>query len=130
MLQQFNIDLESPCTCMTQDMSREFLQSCNPKKLWQFFNRGTQISKMMKQFEEAENAQAASKAKLTSTRTQIDAKGRDLKEQEKMIGRARQLKDIEDKVYKLNQELAWTTVCKQERAHEANKAKVLFFFFR
>lgn len=40
LIEHFNIDVENPCVIMSQDKSREFLHSGNPKDKFKFFFQG------------------------------------------------------------------------------------------
>jgi len=50
MLEQFNIQIENPCSILMQDTSREFLHKSHPKKKYEFFLTATQLKQIKTDF--------------------------------------------------------------------------------
>nr|XP_019045507.1 hypothetical protein I302_05897 [Kwoniella bestiolae CBS 10118]OCF24437.1 hypothetical protein I302_05897 [Kwoniella bestiolae CBS 10118] len=49
--ENFNINIDSPLTILTQDQARSFLQSSDPGQLYKFFLKGTQLSALLETYE-------------------------------------------------------------------------------
>nr|XP_019004110.1 uncharacterized protein I203_03268 [Kwoniella mangroviensis CBS 8507]OCF67571.1 hypothetical protein I203_03268 [Kwoniella mangroviensis CBS 8507] len=51
ILENFNINIDSPLTLLTQDQARSFLSSSDPGQLYKFFLKGTQLSSLLETYE-------------------------------------------------------------------------------
>ena len=48
--QQFDIQVENPLTILNQEESKKFIKSKGAKEHYQFFNRGTQLEKLSRDY--------------------------------------------------------------------------------
>ncbi|WVQ83023.1 hypothetical protein IAT38_005161 [Cryptococcus sp. DSM 104549] len=120
----FNINIDSPLTVLTQDMSRSFLQAADPGKLYKFFLDGTQLSTLLdtyesstqniKQLDNTIKRQGESlpdyRAKLEKTKRKVDAG-------KKVITQKARNKQLLD-------ELAWAYVTEKEADRDSAQQKV------
>lgn len=59
-----NIQVENPVLILNQDAARSFLKECDPKKLYQFFLKATQIETIIDKLNSCFQSAANSKSKL------------------------------------------------------------------
>lgn len=59
-----NIQVENPVLILNQDAARSFLKECDPKKLYQFFLKATQIETIIEKLNSCFQSAANSKSKL------------------------------------------------------------------
>ena len=59
-----NIQVENPVLILNQDAARSFLKECDPKKLYQFFLKATQIETIIEKLNSCFQSATNSKCKL------------------------------------------------------------------
>ncbi|CAO1309708.1 unnamed protein product [Diamesa serratosioi] len=64
MTMYLNIQVENPVLILNQDAARSFLKECDPKKLYQFFLKATQIETIIEKLNSCFQSAANSKSKL------------------------------------------------------------------
>ena len=114
ILDHFNIDVSNPIVVMSQDGSREFLHSNNPKLSYKFYMKATLM-------ENIENDIVSMKSQLKTMEEQIRHKKMEYDESrqdlEKLLSELKELdkvRNMKEKVGILKKQLAWSYVQKKE----------------
>ncbi|KAG2391774.1 hypothetical protein C9374_013259 [Naegleria lovaniensis] len=98
ILHSFNIQIDNPTTCMTQDISREFLAGSSEAKKFEFFLKATQLQQMMDSFKHSQ--ESMSKIELI-----LDEKGKSLEESKEELNRRKELYENAEHIDTLNNEI-------------------------
>ncbi|XP_065648710.1 structural maintenance of chromosomes protein 6 isoform X2 [Hydra vulgaris] len=110
ILDQFNIQIDNPVAILTQDTSRSFLNTSNEKDKYTFFLKATQLEQMTSDYQEIQQEKEILKETLKRKREVIPELHNQVKLYEEKYKDLQQLKDMEQKVQELKNELAWAIV--------------------
>ncbi|KAH6821922.1 structural maintenance of chromosomes 6A [Perilla frutescens var. hirtella] len=115
LVEHFNIDVENPCTIMSQDKSREFLHSGSGKDKFKFFFKATllqQVDDLLKgigkQLNDANGLVSHLEESLKPTLKELDELQEKIKNMEFM-------EEISQQVHLLRKKLAWSWVYNADR---------------
>ncbi|KAL1566871.1 structural maintenance of chromosomes protein 6B-like [Salvia divinorum] len=115
IVEYFNIDVENPCTIMTQDKSREFLHSGNDKDKFKFYFKATllqQVDDLLngigKQLQDANGLVSHLEDSLRPAKKELDELQEKIKNMEVM-------EEISQQVQLLRKKLAWSWVYDADR---------------
>ncbi|KAG6388326.1 hypothetical protein SASPL_149751 [Salvia splendens] len=115
IVEYFNIDVENPCTIMTQDKSREFLHSGNDKDKFKFYFKATllqQVDDLLngigKQLQDANGLISHLEDSLRPAKKELDELQEKIKNMEVM-------EEMSQQVQLLRKKLAWSWVYDTDR---------------
>ncbi|KAG6382819.1 hypothetical protein SASPL_157470 [Salvia splendens] len=115
IVEYFNIDVENPCTIMTQDKSREFLHSGNDKDKFKFYFKATllqQVDDLLngigKQLQDANGLISHLEDSLRPAKKELDELQEKIKNMEVM-------EEMSQQVQLLRKKLAWSWVYDADR---------------
>ncbi|XP_042032688.1 structural maintenance of chromosomes protein 6A-like [Salvia splendens] len=115
IVEYFNIDVENPCTTMTQDKSREFLHSGNDKDKFKFYFKATllqQVDDLLsgidKQLQDANGLISHLEDSLRPAKKELDELQEKIKNMEIM-------EEMSQQVQLLRKKLAWSWVYDADR---------------
>lgn len=119
IVEHFNIDVENPCTIMSQDKSREFLHSGNGKDKFKFFFKATLLQQVddllkgiAKQLNDANGLVNHMEDSLKPTLKELEELLENIKNMEVM-------EEISQQVQLLRKRLAWSWVYDADRKLDA-----------
>ncbi|XP_047974212.1 LOW QUALITY PROTEIN: structural maintenance of chromosomes protein 6B-like [Salvia hispanica] len=119
LVEYFNIDVENPCTIMTQDKSREFLHSGNDKDKFKFYFKATllqQVDDLLngidKQLQDANGLISHLEDSLRPAKKELDELQEKIKNMEVM-------EEMSQQVQLLRKKLAWSWVYDADRKLDA-----------
>ncbi|XP_057804660.1 structural maintenance of chromosomes protein 6B-like isoform X2 [Salvia miltiorrhiza] len=119
IVEYFNIDVENPCTIMSQDKSREFLHSGNGKDKFKFFFKATLLQQVddllqgiSKQLHDANGLVSHLEDSLRPAKKELDELQDKIKNMEAM-------EKISQQVQSLREKLAWSWVYDADRKLDA-----------
>lgn len=119
ILDQFNIQIDNPCSIMTQDVSRRFLGSTNLKDKYDFFMKATQLKKMLEDYDISKQNKDTLERVLKQKQDEFEEKITEFKKIEKNYQEMLKLESFEKEIDELTSAYAWALV----KEKEANVAK-------
>lgn len=122
----FNIQVENPLCILTQEMSKSFIRTSSDEEKYKFFLMGTQLDRMNMDYEECLSEREVMVEILTKKRAGLPMLEDEVKEVERRYEECTKLRDMEDNLEKLKNEMIWAEINEQERELEAvdNKLKI------
>jgi structural maintenance of chromosomes protein 6 len=114
ILDKFNIQVDNPCAIMTQDISRKFLSSSKGEKKFEFFERATQLSVMIEEFNYVKENKGKIEKMLKIKNEALEEKRVELEKKKKEYEDITKLKTLEKEISKARTEYAWSLVIKEE----------------
>jgi len=114
ILEAFNIQIDNPTTCMTQDISREFLAGSSETKKYEFFTRATQLQKMIDSYEVATSSITAMGVVLEDKNNALEDSREELKRREALHINAQNLDNLRKQVEELRGFRVWRMVQDKE----------------
>ncbi|XP_039263379.1 structural maintenance of chromosomes protein 6-like isoform X2 [Styela clava] len=124
ILDQFNIQVDNPLTCLNQEMSKHFLHSKSESDKYKFFMKSTQLEQMSMDYDFVQ------KHRLTMQET-LKRKEKVLPELEKEVLAKEQkfrdlstLQELKNKIDNLKGELAWAHVIHLEHSLKPSKRQL------
>lgn len=105
-----NIQVENPVLILNQDAARSFLKECDPKKLYQFFMKATQIEAIIEKLNGCFQTAVSSKNQLANVekamkRYEVDIEGIRLK-----LSRLSSVRSLRKKIESFKNEIEWIRV--------------------
>lgn len=119
IMEQFNIQVDNPCTVLMQDTSKMFLNSNKPERKYALFLKATQLEQMKEDLEGIGENLKASEAALKTKEEALQMMEERLKVLEQKVQALKALQKHRDKVKELRSQLAWSHVQRQEAELEA-----------
>lgn len=123
MLEHYNLQVDNPVTVLNQDMSRSFLNTMDPKQLFKFFLKATQLQQMQDNYIELENSIKSSLKIIESRRKALPDLEKEVDEQRSHYEFSVSIREKKKKLQDLRHELAWANIIYKEKEKEkAEKA--------
>lgn len=110
LVEHFNIDVENPCVIMSQDKSREFLHSGNPKEKFKFFFKATLLQQVHDLLLSISTLLSDANAQLDEMEATISPILKELMDLQDKIKSMEQVEEIAQKLDQLKKKLAWSWV--------------------
>ncbi|XP_021752713.1 structural maintenance of chromosomes protein 6B-like [Chenopodium quinoa] len=110
LVEHFNIDVENPCVIMTQDKSREFLQSGSAKDKFKFFFKATLLQQVDDLLKAIEQALETADELVQELERSIEPVVRELNELQAKIKNTERVEELSDRVKLMKYKLAWSWV--------------------
>ncbi|KAL0488622.1 structural maintenance of chromosomes protein [Acrasis kona] len=123
MMDQFNLQIDNPTTCMTQDVSREFLANSSAKKKYDFFLRATQLEKMVSEYDNANKNKWELEATLKAKEDKLKESESEVKKLKQEYEESKAMVQMEENILLLRSKIAWALV-KERRADFENNKKM------
>ncbi|XP_066467961.1 structural maintenance of chromosomes protein 6 isoform X2 [Tiliqua scincoides] len=124
ILDHFNVQVDNPVSVLTQEMSKQFLQSKNEGDKYKFFMKATQLEQMKEDYSYIMETKAR-------TRDQIEQGGEFLEELKKLyLEKEERYKNIaavgemQNKLKELHNQIAWAMVRETEEEIKPVKQKI------
>lgn len=111
---QFNIQVDNPCTVLMQDASKMFLNSNKPEKKYELFLKATQLEQMKVDLEEIGENLKISEGVLTAKQESLKTMEERIKSLEAKVQALNALQEYRTKLKDLRAKLAWSHVQQQE----------------
>lgn len=115
LVEHFNIDVENPCVVMTQDKSREFLQSGNAKDKFKFFFKATLLQQVDELLNGIEQALETANELVQELERSIEPVVRELDELQEKIKNTEHVEELSERVKEMKFKLAWSWVYNVDR---------------
>jgi chromosome segregation ATPase len=125
ILEQFNLQVENPCTVLMQDASKMFLTSNKPEKKYELFLAATQLEQMKADLEETgSHLKLAESTVLTKQESLVDMEDK-LKVLEGKVTLLKQVERHRLQVKEMRSKLAWAHVHVRETELESIEAEMM-----
>lgn len=127
ILDYYALQLDNPMNVLTQDMARAFLNSASPKDKYKFFNKGTQLETLDKdymQMEETLNEIEFHMATILEQRGLLKQKCESAKKAAERVAGQRKM---QGEINRIRMQMCWVQVEKQEanvEEHEEHLAQL------
>ncbi|KAN0019793.1 hypothetical protein ACTFIU_003015 [Dictyostelium citrinum] len=115
ILEQFNIQIDNPMSILTQDTSRQFLNSAGPQDKYKSFLMATQLDKMTKDYITIREHIDKIKDMLSQKVVVIQELEKKVREYQKEYKDLEQMVGLERKISEFKNQLAWSFVVESER---------------
>jgi len=135
ILEQFNIQIDNPCSILMQDTSRQFLSDAKPQTKYKLFLVATQLEQMRKDFTFVTEQVLIMNGTLDRKRQLLPDMKSKVEEYRREYNDMHQIKKLEEKVREMKNMLSWAYVVEKEKErdkvkedltrHEVDKAKVI-----
>ncbi|KAN0060318.1 Structural maintenance of chromosomes protein 6 [Thecaphora frezii] len=116
---QFSLQMDNPINVLTQDNARQFLQSNDPKKLYQLYYDGTQLSQLSKEVEIIKVNLNKMAGQLKQQERARDRLEENLQEAKRQWERVQAARGYQTKIDDLKDEMAWALVAEARQSLEA-----------
>ncbi|KNA17825.1 hypothetical protein SOVF_076440 [Spinacia oleracea] len=110
LVEHFNVDVENPCVIMTQDKSREFLQSGSAKDKFKFFFKATLLQQVDELLRGVEQALETADELVQELEKSIEPVIRELGELQDKIKKTERVEELSGRVERMKFKLAWSWV--------------------
>lgn len=105
-----NIQVENPVLILNQDAARSFLKECDPKKLYQFFMKATQIEAIIEKLNGCFQTAVSSKNQLTNVAAAMKRYEVDIEDLRQKISRLSSVRSLRNKIAEIRNEIEWIRV--------------------
>lgn len=110
MVRHFNIQIDNPITILNQEVSRNFLNSKNPRDKYKFFMKATQLETIRNDYEMAAEKCGLARIELKKKNILVEEIKKELDELEKKLQMFKKLEESESKIAQLKKELVWAEI--------------------
>ncbi|KAL2920477.1 Structural maintenance of chromosomes protein 6B [Bienertia sinuspersici] len=110
LVEHFNVDVENPCVIMSQDKSREFLQSGNAKDKFKFFFKATLLQQVDDLLHSIEQHLEIANELVQELERSIEPVVRELNELQEKIKNTEHVEELSERVKQMKFKLAWSWV--------------------
>ncbi|XP_010062366.2 structural maintenance of chromosomes protein 6B [Eucalyptus grandis] len=124
LIEHFNIDVENPCVIMSQDKSREFLHSGNPKDKFKFFFKATLLQQVNDLLQNIREHLDSAKSLIEELEATIEPIKKELNELVDKIKNMELVEEISQEVQQLKKKLAWAWVYDVDRQLKEQSSKI------
>ncbi|KAM9995704.1 hypothetical protein ACTFIY_001895 [Dictyostelium cf. discoideum] len=124
ILEQFNVQIDNPMSILTQDTSRQFLNSAGPQDKYKSFLMATQLDKMTKDYTTIREHIDKIKDMLSQKVVVIQELQRKVIEYRKEYKDLEQMVGLERKINEFKNLLAWSFVVESEREAKRKEKQV------
>ncbi|XP_076803327.1 structural maintenance of chromosomes protein 6-like [Clavelina lepadiformis] len=114
ILDEINLHVDNPLTCLNQEMSKNFLHSKNETDKYKFFLKSTQLEQMCRDYRFIKEQQIIIQNILAQKQKAIPDLEKVVLEKEQRFKELATLQELKNKVDTLKCELAWSQVARLE----------------
>ncbi|XP_006880787.1 PREDICTED: structural maintenance of chromosomes protein 6 [Elephantulus edwardii] len=115
ILDHFNIQVDNPVSVLTQEMSKQFLQSKNEGDKYKFFMKATQLEQMKEDYSYIMETKERTKEQINQGEEQLTELKRQCLEKEERFQSIAGLSTMKNKLEYLKHEMAWAVVNEIEK---------------
>ena len=121
ILDEIDLHVDNPLTCLNQEMSKNFLHSKNESDKYKFFMKATQLEQMHHDYRYIQQQKSHIQTVLKNKQKVIPELEKEVLEKEERFKNLSSLQELKSKVEMLKCELAWSHVAQLE--HSARPLK-------
>ncbi|XP_074599451.1 structural maintenance of chromosomes 6 [Brevipalpus obovatus] len=110
MVRHFNIQIDNPITILNQEVSRNFLNSKNPRDKYKFFMKATTLETIRNDYQMAAEKCGLARIELKKKNHLVKEIKKELDELEKKLQMFKKLEESESKIAVLKKELVWAEI--------------------
>ncbi|KAJ1957493.1 Structural maintenance of chromosomes protein 6, partial [Dispira parvispora] len=118
------IQVDNPLNVLSQDLSRQFLNSTTPEEKYRFFLKGTQLAQLKMDHQILQEGLQTTDAIVTRKRDLLPDLLKEAKEWERRYKDMQNARDLALKLEDLKKEMAWAHVVEKERFHHGAQERV------
>lgn len=124
ILDQFNVQVDNPLTCLNQEMSKHFLHSKSETDKYKFFMKSTQLEQMSNDYAFVQERRLTMQETLKRKERVLPDLEREVLEKEQRYRELSTLHELRGKITSLTNELAWADVIQLEHAMKPLKRQL------
>ncbi|XP_027711421.1 structural maintenance of chromosomes protein 6 [Vombatus ursinus] len=124
ILDHFNIQVDNPVSVLTQEMSKQFLQSKNEGDKYKFFMKATQLEQMKEDYSYIMDTKARTWDQIEQGEERLHELRRQCLEKEERFQSIADLSVLRKKLEDLKHEMAWALVGEYEKEIEEMRSSV------
>ncbi|XP_044539318.1 structural maintenance of chromosomes protein 6-like, partial [Gracilinanus agilis] len=124
ILDHFNIQVDNPVSVLTQEMSKQFLQSKNEGDKYKFFMKATQLEQMREDYSYIMETKARTQDQIEQGEERLQELRRQCLEKEERFQSIADLSVMKRKLEELKHEMAWALVGEYESETEEIRASI------
>lgn len=121
ILDELNLHVDNPLTCLNQEMSKNFLHSKNENDKYKFFLKSTQLEQMSRDYRYINEQQKTIEDVLKRKEKMIPEMEKEVLDKEQRFKDLATLQELRSKVDNLKSELAWSQVAQLEHNLKSTK---------
>ncbi|KAK3874050.1 hypothetical protein Pcinc_020986 [Petrolisthes cinctipes] len=120
----YNMQVDNPITVLNQDMSKSFLNSTDPRNLYKFFLKATQLQQMIEDYMNLDRALQSSSSIIQSRRESLPYLKKEVEEKRLQYEFCVTLREKRKKLSELRRELVWAVIIQKEKKEAEVKGKL------
>eukprot|EP00731_Ephydatia_muelleri_P016543 Em0009g967a len=124
ILDHLNIQIDNPVSLLSQETSRNFLHSSDPKNKYKLFMKATQLEKICQDYEATRDNLDEMKRGIERKKQFLPEVQQEAKRLEEKLQEFQALESLEMKLLDLKKELQWSMVTQLEQSVEPYKADI------
>ncbi|XP_074051161.1 structural maintenance of chromosomes protein 6 [Macrotis lagotis] len=124
ILDHFNIQVDNPVSVLTQEMSKQFLQSKNEGDKYKFFMKATQLEQMKEDYSYIMDTKARTRDQIEQGEERLQELRRQCIEKEERFQNIADLSLMKKKLEDLKHEMAWALVGEYEKEIEEMRSSM------
>ncbi|XP_068955434.1 structural maintenance of chromosomes protein 6 [Petaurus breviceps papuanus] len=124
ILDHFNIQVDNPVSILTQEMSKQFLQSKSEGDKYKFFMKATQLEQMKEDYSYIMDTKARTRDQIDQGEERLHELRRQCLEKEERFQSIADLSVMKKKLEDLKHEMAWALVSEYEKEIEQMRGDV------
>jgi len=116
ILDEINLQVDNPLTCLNQEMSKNFLHSKTESDKYKFFLKSTQLEQMCRDYRYIKEQRAVLQETIKRKEKAIPGIEKEVNEKEDRFKNLATLQELKNKVDGLQHELAWAKVAELDQS--------------
>lgn len=124
ILDQFNIQVDNPLTCLNQEMSKHFLHSKSESDKYKFFMKSTQLEQMSMDYDFVQKHRLTMQETLKRKEKVLPDLEKEILAKEQKFRDLSTLQELKNKIDNLKGELAWAHVIHLEHSLKPQKRQL------
>ncbi len=120
----FGIQVDNPLTILTQETARSFLASANPKQLYDFFIKGTEIERLSYDYTFTKDKVNEAKARLSQFTQSVPHLQESVSQIEKQFAEMEKMEGIQQAIQQIRKEMTWAMIQAKEDDYSKLQAKL------
>ncbi|XP_027496737.1 structural maintenance of chromosomes protein 6 [Corapipo altera] len=121
ILDHYNIQVDNPVTILTQEMSKQFLQTKSESDKYKFFMKATQLEQMKEDYSCVEKTQQNTRIQIEQGRERLEELRQIYLEKKELYKSIAFVNDMRRRLEELKHNMAWAVVSEMEKEIEPIK---------